>query len=353
MISVITNETAVCNNPYPGMSLAEACSSLELTVSEACNDFQMNILLTEHAYLYANGSEMDYMDEAGNLNEKAAALKEKAGELVSFCQGKIMELWDKLTEWFASAVENFKAALTKRSISEKDFNLVKSHASEVFAEPIEMKAEYAVSADFLNSRNYSEMMAKSASDGIMDAVEYFVKKGENTISVKPDDFEFAYKMVFSNEILKKIRDAKKEVNTTLKEQIAQIKKAQKSDDFQSQVAGLKGAMKANVATTNSLIRVYHMYINQKIAILRVVMNSPVAKKLVHDSHLSGKAANAVRGAGEKVAATKAGVAVKSAADKVGGAAKEAGEKVANAARGAGEKVGEAVKGARKHFTRKD
>ena len=98
MISVINTEPEVISNPFPGMSLAEACSAAEISVMEIMNEFHMGILLTEHAYLYENGVEMEYVDEAGNLNERAANLKNKAIEAVMAAGRKIAEVFDKLVE---------------------------------------------------------------------------------------------------------------------------------------------------------------------------------------------------------------------------------------------------------------
>lgn len=368
MITVINNEAAVCSNPYPGMTLAEACSAMELAVAEACNDFQMNILLTEHAHLYANGTEMEYVDEAGNLNEKAAQLKENAIKLVTFCADKVMEAWDKLTEWVGAAIENFKAALAKATISEKDFNLVKSH-SEVFENPIEMKVSYTVDPDFIRSGNYADMMNRDGNGESMNAVELFVKNGESTIKIDKSTFELAYKMVFSNDMLKKIRDAKKEANDVLKKKIADVKHM-KNDNFQEEIAGLKASMKANVATTKSLIKVYHSYMNQKIAILRAVMNSEPAKSLIRGTRAPAKIAAGAKAAGVAVASSKAGTAVSGAAKSAAASAKAAGEsikgageKAAEGVKAAGSKIADGAKGAadnakaagekvRKHFTRK-
>lgn len=349
MITVINNESAVKANPYPGMTLAEACSSMELAISEACNDFQMGILLTEHAHLYANGTEMQYVDEAGNLNEKALEIKAKAAQLVTFCAEKISEAWDKLVEWVSAAVENFKAALAKATITEKDFKAVMG-AEGVFADPIELKVGYTVDPDFINSSNYRQMMNKEAGGESMDAVELFVENGENVLNIDKSAFELAYKMVFGSEMLKKIRDAKKEANAALKEKIADVKRM-KNDDFQDEIAGLKASMKANVATTKSLIKVYHMYMNQKIAILRAVMNTPAAKAVVHP--VRTKAAAAAKDAGEKVANSKAGQAVAGGAKKVGDGAKEVGGKIADAAHGAADGIKGAGEKVAKHFpTRK-
>lgn len=299
MINVINQETAVNTNPYPGMTLAEACSAMELAVTEACNDFQMGILLNEHAHLYANGTELEYVDEAGNLNEKGQKIREEAAKLVSFCASKIMEAWDKLTEWAASMIENFKAALAKATITEKDFKLIKAHP-EVFENPVELKVSYTIHPDFIRSQNYKDMMSKDNGDGeFMDAVELFVENGESTIKIDKSTFELAYNMVFANDMLKKIREAKSEANKALKEKMSDVKRM-KNNDFQEEIAGLKASMNANVKTTKSLIKVYHMYMNQKIAILRAVMNNEPAKSLIRGTRAPAKVAAGAKAAGEKL-----------------------------------------------------
>lgn len=368
MITVINEETAVNTNPYPGMSLAEACSAMELAVTEACNDFQMSILLNEHAHLYANGTELDYVDEAGSLNEKGQKIREDAANLIKWCSDKMMEAWDKFIEVATSMIENFKAALAKATITEKDFNLVKSHP-EVFETPVELKVSYTIDPDFIRSGNYKDMMSKEKDGEVMDAVELFVENGESTIKIDKGTFELAYKMVFANDMLKKIREAKSEANKALKEKMSDVKRM-KNDNFQEEIAGLKASMKANVKTTKTLIKVYHMYMNQKIAILRAVMNNEPAKSLIRGTRAPAKVAAGAKAAGAAVASSKAGVAVSGAAKSAGEGLKSAGSAVSGAAKNAadgvkaaGNKIADGAKGAvdnvkgagekvRKHFTRK-
>lgn len=298
MITVINEETAVNTNPYPGMTLAEACSAMELAVAEACNDFQMGILLNEHAHLYANGTELEYVDEAGNLNEKGQKIREDAANLIAFCSEKVMEAWDKLAEWVGAAIENFKATLAKATITYKEFNLVMSHP-EVFENPVKLKVSYTIDPNFTNTDNYMGMMSKEKSGEAMDAVERFVKKGESTIEIDKDTFELAYKTVFANGMMKKIREAKSEANKALKEKMSNVKRM-KNDNFQEEIAGLKASMNANVKTTKSLIKVYHMYMNQEIAILRAVMNNEPAKSLIRGTRAPAKVAAGAKVAGEKI-----------------------------------------------------
>ena len=136
------------------------------------------------------------------------------------------------------------------------------------------------------------------------------------------------------------------------------------------IAGLKASMKANVKTTKTLIKVYHMYMNQKIAILRAVMNNEPAKSLIRGTRAPAKVAAGAKAAGAAVASSKAGVAVSGAAKSAGEGLKSAGSAVSGAAKNAadgvkaaGNKIADGAKGAvdnvkgagekvRKHFTRK-
>ena len=299
MINVINQETAVNTNPYPGMTLAEACSAMELAVAEACNDFQMGILLNEHAHLYANGTELEYVDEAGNLNEKGQKIREEAAKLVSFCASKIMEAWDKFTEWAASMIDNFKAALNKANITKKDFELVKSH-SEVFDNPVKLKVSYTIKPEFSNTDEYGKMMSDDKGGKPTNAEEKFVDKNEITIEINNGIFEKAYNAVFTNDIMKKIREAKSEANKALKKKMGNIKRMRQNEDFQTDIAGLKASMNANVQTTKSMIKVYHMYVKQNIDILRAVMNNEPAKSLIRSTRASAKVAAGAKATGEKL-----------------------------------------------------
>lgn len=339
MITVINEETVVNTNPYPGMTLAEACSAMELAVAEACNDFQMGILLNEHAHLYANGTELEYVDEAGNLNEKGQKIREEAAKLISFCANKIMEAWDKLTEWAASMIDNFKAALAKATITEKDFKLIKDHP-EVFENPVKLKVSYTIKTEFSNTEEYGKMMSEDKDGKSTDAEEKFVDKVESTIEIDKDTFEKAYDAVFTNDIVKKIRKAKSDANKALKEKMGNVKRMRQNDDFQTEIAGLKASMNANVRTTKSMIKVYHMYVNQNIAILRAVMNNEPAKSLIRGTRASAKVAAGAKAAGAAVASSKVGTAVSGAARNAADGARG----VASTVKGAGKKV-------RDHFTR--
>ena len=172
MINVITNDLPVNGNPYPGMSLAEACGAMEAAVAEVCNDFEMGILLTEHAYLYANGTEMEYVDEAGNLNKDGVSIKEKAINAITNVGNRIMELWDKLSDAVMTKIESLKIAMAKYGIRNADVKRIKDLSYVVFGiNSISLKVNYTVDDDFIND-NYSDWMNKSSSNSDISSEIY-------------------------------------------------------------------------------------------------------------------------------------------------------------------------------------
>lgn len=325
MITVINEETAVNSNPYPGMTLAEACGAMEMAVMEAVNDFQMGVLLTEHAHLYANGTEMSYVDEAGNFNEKAAALKEKAIGIIKFCGEKIAELWDKAIEWATRFMSSTAAALNKASISKKMAYRVAENFGSLVGSSVEvLGVGHTVDQKFLDGAYKAYIKANAAGEEDPKAFyEKFVHKNEGGIMIDAGTFKAALDSIFSNTLLADIKKAKKDANDTIKEHIAQVK-SMKPDDMDEKIAGLKKTMNSNTRITREAVRVYNVYANSQAQIIRSIMNQKEVKAFVR-----GESVKDIKAAGEKAKES----------------VKAAGEKIADSVKGAGEKV-------RKHFTRK-
>lgn len=354
MITVINEETAVNSNPYPGMTLAEACGAMEMAVMEAVNDFQMGVLLTEHAHLYANGTEMSYVDEAGNFNEKAAALKEKAIGIIKFCGEKIAELWDKAIEWATRFMSSTAAALNKASISKKMAYRVAENFGSLVGSSVEvLGVGHTVDQKFLDGAYKAYIKANAAGEEDPKAFyEKFVHKNEGGIMIDAGTFKAALDSIFSNTLLADIKKAKKDANDTIKEHIAQVK-SMKPDDMDEKIAGLKKTMNSNTRITREAVRVYNVYANSQAQIIRSIMNQKEVKAFVR-----GESVKDIKAAGEKAkesvkaAPGKAAAGAKAAGSAVASGAKAAGEKIADGAKGAADSVKGAGEKVRKHFTRK-
>lgn len=282
MINVITNDLPVSGNPYPGMSLAEACGAMEAAVAEVCNDFEMGILLTEHAYLYANGTEMEYVDEAGNLNKDGASVKEKAINMLTNAGKWIMELWDKLSDAVMTAIENLKIKLAKYGIRSADVKRIKDRSNGVFGiNSISMKVNYTVDDDFVNFDYYDWVNNKSSGDSDIGRDIYltYVNAGESTIDITPGVFDKAVDVVMNNRIMSAIKNAKKQSNQEIKDEIKRVR-SMNHNDMNETIAGLKDNIKTNSKITKALIKVYHAYVNQQIAIVHTVMKSSGGKAAI-------------------------------------------------------------------------
>lgn len=321
MISVIEHETNAVSNPYPGMNLAEACNAMEIFTLEATNEFQMDVLLSEHAYLYANGSEVSYVDEAGNLSEKGKALKEKAMAMIHAIGKKLSELWEKLAEWVSQRMTEVKAAFAKASMSEKNINAVRFNFDELFPDGVETNAvKYSVSDEFLNGgwRAYIHKDADITKENASEFFDHFVTKNPGAITIDKRLFDDANAVVFitsgANLLMKQIKEEKKKSNDSIKEMINQVKSA-KPDDMDELIAGLKDTIVSNNRITKEAIKVYHLYVTMYISILKAVMSTKEAKNLVM-SDAQRKAAE-VRN-NMKAAAGKAGNNVKNTASAVKG-----------------------------------
>lgn len=304
MISVINTEPEVTSNPFPGMSLAEACNAAEISVMDIMNEFHMGILLTEHSYLYENGVEMEYVDEAGNLNERAANLKAKAIEAITAAGRTIAELFDKALEWVVNAAESAKIALQKAGIRSADVNHIINNFDSVFSDDnIVAKVKYTVDPSFTQSGAFIGFMrtAKQVGEERQDPYEKYVTAGENTIKINSGVFKAAWDAINSSALKNSITSAKKSANTGIKDQITRIKKMG-HEDMNEEISGLKDAMRANTKAATSLIKVYHAYMNQQIAIVRAVMNSPTGRDTIRNGRKDavkaapGKAKDAVKDA---------------------------------------------------------
>ena len=309
MISVINTEPEVISNPFPGMNLAEACNAAEISVMEIMNEFHMGVLLTEHAYLYENGVEIEYVDEAGNLNERAANLKAKAIEAVKAAGRKIAELFDKALQWVVNVAESVKIAMKKAGIRPSDVGYIANNFDTVFSDgPIPITVNCTIDNKFFKEDSLRDAMKneKQVNENRVDPYEKYVTVEDNTIDIDKEVFNTAWANINDKRVINSIKEAKRNANQRINDKITEIKKIG-HEDMNEEIAGLKDAMRANTKATASLIKVYHAYMNQQIAIVRAVMNSPKGRAVIRVGRKDavkaapGKAKEAAKGAAKSTA----------------------------------------------------
>jgi len=293
MISVITNENVV-SNPYPGMSLAEACGQLMLETEQMVNELNMNILLTEHAYLYENGVEIEYVDEAGVENSKAAELKQKVVDFIHKIGQKISELWDKLIEWVTQRIDEVATAFKRMSITKDKFNKAKEALNKIQGVYLKDVVKYDVNYDkFLGEYEGLFNMGTGFEAGregadkegnMLNVYERYVKPvytGHGSdIAIDVAAFEAAGEVVFSKDkILKDIKDCKKKANAEI-EKLKKQARAAKAEDMSEELNKLTFAAKNNSKIAKDCSRVYHAYLSNQIAIIRGVFANDKIKEAI-------------------------------------------------------------------------
>lgn len=355
MVTVITHEDAdmeVMQNPYPGMSLAEACAQLELETVQGINEFQMNILLAEHAYLYENGVEMSYVDEAGSMTEKGQQILQNARAFVERQARKISELFDKLIEWVLDQSAKVAEYFKKAGITEKAAKRAASKFAEVYPDGVKMSGGVEVNYDKFKSE-YRGLYSYT-SDGAEKEVKvygtYVSKAGEKTVSAK--DFNDAVSAVFMpKSLVADIKRSKAEANKVLNDLKAQFKTgASKSNDLNEKIAMLSKAASNNSKIARESIRVYHAYVSSQIAIVRaVVMGKPMRKVLVGEDVAAAKKAVANAPENAAGAAGRGAAAVVNTAKDAGEAIEKGAKKAEEKIKGAAEKVGEGAEKVKSKF----
>lgn len=298
MISIISNnEGVVYSNPYPGMSLAEACGALETYSMQVTNDFQMGILLSEHAFLQANGYELSYVDEAGSLSEKAKKLKDAAVNLIKSIGRKIAELWDKLITWIRTQIQKIQVKIRAKyfqnaKVTNKITDLINGYDS-VFKDGISVnfakymdEAHYAsfikqwqvIFEDKMNTKK-----AKPIDGG--EVTGFFDKFWDNTnndgVEISKTRFIRAWGVASNanskNTVIDDVMRDKKKCDDRNKKMIEAVKKAE-PEDMEEIIGNIKERMNTQSRITSQGIRVYYQYVNQEITTVQSVLNSAPAKE---------------------------------------------------------------------------
>ena len=180
MITVIDEPR---DNIFEGMSMTDALDNAVIGVYEICNDFMMDSLLTEHAYLYENATEITYVNEDGSDNANGKSLKEKFIGMVQNFGKIIMDLFDKVIRTVTDNILEIRKKITSMRMDKK-------------------KIDYAIS--YLKNNEYDINISLSgwSSDKVLDKIK---ECGEKCI-IKKDQIESATKYYQLGEVFKEIKE---------------------------------------------------------------------------------------------------------------------------------------------------
>ena len=263
-------------NPFPGMSLAEACGMAQAYTADALNEMNMSILLNEHAYLLENGTEIEYVNEANyQLKEKIKGAIDKVTKTVS-------DMWDKLVNWVQDRVEDVRELLNKAGINKKKLdNIIANWGNNTYNKEIanwvdKKKLNDAVS-NYL-STNISDSKIDKISDLKKDIREA-VATNKVSKAVNKDLLNSAEDIVFNSDrsIFNEIRKAKSAALKTLNDAKKDIREAN-DDDKSDQLKKVNTKCRYVSLASSELIKWYHSYVGQNVEILKFALkNKSIAK----------------------------------------------------------------------------
>ena len=346
---------------YAEMNLAEACHQFEIDTIQTINEFEMGVLLSEHAYLMENGHEIEYVGEAGGIN--LASVKEKVVGFLGKIGEFIKNLFNKAIEWITDRANEVIAFFQSKSITKahvaKAKELIGSRTVKVTI------SKYVDNNKLLSAVNGDQVFKKNANDSSVD-LDSFVE-ADKEINVGATEFDSAYDSIWNfREDLKKVKEARGNANKAIKELIKQAK-SMDGDNVGSDISDLKEAAKDNSKAASEVCKLLHYGFNASVTIVRAILREDDIRKAIKDADVAktkenvakaannvGKAAGTVAGAVEK-GAKATGEGVKKGAEAVAGAAKKGAEAVGNAAKTTGKAVadaGKAVGGAAKNTATK-
>lgn len=314
MITVVS-ENNTNTAPFPGMSLAEACSQVRYECAQIINECQMGILLNEHAFLYENGSEIQYVDEAGNENENGMKLKDKISENIMKAWNRISELWDKLIEYVSSRIDAIGDFMIKRGINKKAFDKAKDiYLSATTADGGDtIKLPVIIDFNAFESEYKSLYNEGDLSEAENKVWETYADTNGGEIKMTNEAITKAADFVFNkNTIVASIRAKKKEAEANIKES-RKFVKAAKADNMKDTLAKLNSAIKVNSAIARDSVKVYHAHLANCVAIVRKVVSHPEVRKASAENFR----------ASVKAAPSRVVDAAKNAPGKAAGAAKAA------------------------------
>lgn len=311
MITMVTTES-VNRNKFPGMTLAEACYAAENAINEACNEFQMNVLLNEHSYLYANGCELEYADESGALNEAGVNLKETVVGIVKKGGEILKSLWDKAAEAVANIKSSVVASFAKAGLNKKHIIAVANNWNNIEWDSLGGKAIHikggAAITDFGKStidkfvNDYKSLLLNDAGEIDIDGfIDRYYKDGDATIDMAAgfrgsnyvNMFNNANEFIYGTNAIDVINKARKAANDAMNARIKSIKASKQADNINEQIAGLKKAMSQNTKLTNAAVRLVNNETVVSAKILKVIMSNKGVKTFLFDQTRVGGAVSNV------------------------------------------------------------
>ena len=282
IVNVISGQSSGYTNPnpFPGMSLAEACGMAQAYTADALNEMNMSILLNEHAYLLENGSEIEYVNEANyQLKEKIKSAIDKVTKTVS-------DMWDKLVNWVAQRVEDVREKLGKMSVNKKKLDDIIKNWEDAGNHSFEKEFSDWVEKDKLEAAVASQLamtnITKIARNGTdisqlkkdIRAMCVNDDHGKANVTINKKVLQDAEEVVFNTDrtMFNDIRKAKANAIKRLNETKSDIKEND-DEDKADKLKLVNAKCRVVSAISSELIKWYHAYVSQNVKLLNYAIHN--------------------------------------------------------------------------------
>ena len=297
MITVIDQPR---ENLYEGMSVSDTLDNMVIGVYEACNDFMMDTLLTEHSYLYENATEITYVNEDGSDNANGASLKEKFFTHVDNVRKIIGDAISKVLEAIGKKVDAIRDKIIALGINKKKLDqtiaYISSHdvnfsykLSGWSQEPIRNLVKQNFDK-FINKDNIDSATFYKAGDLYKELDEKAKKMSSsfngNTKNYSATGLSKCVDVVLNNTFKKDLSEAKKKADKSLESLKKSISSpsADKGELIGERLGRLNDALKCNVNINKDLLKAYYNSYNECVSVIVALIK--IANKGIRDEAIN-------------------------------------------------------------------
>lgn len=285
IVNVISGQSSGYTNPnpFPGMSLAEACGMAQAYTADALNEMNMSILLNEHAYLLENGTEIQYVNEANyQLKEKIKTAIDKVSKTVS-------DMWDKLVNWVQDRVEDVREFFNKARINKKKLDDIigkwqpDASFEKEFSDWVQ-KGKLSSAVSSFISTNIDDSKVENISNLKSDIRKAVIMgDGKFKVTINKVELTTAEEIVFNTDraVFNEIRKAKAAALKTLNDAKKDIKEAN-DDDKSDQLKAVNLKCRYVSLASSELIKWYHSYVGQYVNVLKFALKNKSIAKNTYD-----------------------------------------------------------------------
>ena len=287
MITVINNFNENVEM-YEGMSLADASAQFMIESNQLVNDFMMDLLMTEHQYLYDHGEQIDwtqeaadgglsFMDKIGNLVNNAKNLFLKiVNNIIAFVQEKTAQV----INWFRKIglnKSNIRTAFEKNPDEKVDLPKCISKYNEFLSSVETGYTSAFANAENAIAKNGADKMITSAGEFINDFDPYFET---DPVTAKQVPVDILIDIIFkSDKITKSAKKAYKKATDSLenaKKKFAS-KKNRDADDIKDDLEAFRAGILNNTYVMRDLVKIYGALVREAITLAKELVKTQKGK----------------------------------------------------------------------------